>query len=72
MTWDTVLGSASILYGTNSSIICMKRGCKLHEEELGKLIIDCKKGKENNEKSNIFIGYSHEYYIDFYSRETML
>ena len=66
------LGSASILYGTNSTIIYMKRSCKLHEEKLGKLIIDCKKGKENNEKSNIFISYSHEYYIDFYSRETML
>ena len=66
------LGSASILYGTNSTIIYIKRSCKLHEEKLGKLKIDCKKGKENNEKSNIFISYSHEYYIDFYSRETML
>ena len=66
------LGSASILYGTNSTIIYMKRSCKLHEENLGRLVIDCKKRKENNEKSNIFISYSHEYYIDFYTRETML
>ena len=50
----------------------MKRSCKLHEEKLGKLKVDCKKRKGNNEKSNIFISYSHEYYIDFYSRETML